>query len=224
MLNKETLESQGYTPEEFFEKIKIDINLVHDRISENETVNSSEIVKLIEITDIHHPFKDFPFSTYMNGTKESSLGDLTKIIRSVTIALARTDAKAEMAKKIYDEVGDVVDKLKKHEDSKRLIPLKLIKKYRSILDEQYQMLKMIQRENIIEALNYNALLELLKLGIVVISRDDLKIEDPDTGRNIHEFLFLASSETTRHLKLANQIWDMEQGIMAITHSLMEQSK
>ena len=86
------------------------------------------------------------------------------------------------------------------------------------------MLKMIQRENIIEALNYNALLELLKLGLVVMSHDDLKIEDPDTGRNIHEFLFLASSETTRHLKLAHQIWDMEQGIMAITHSLMEQSK
>ena len=83
---------------------------------------------------------------------------------------------------------------------------------------------MIQRENIIEALNYNALLELLKLGLVVMSQDDLKIEDPDTGRNIHEFFFLASSETTRHLKLAHQIWDMEQGIMAITHSLMEQSK
>ena len=224
MLNKETLESQGYTPEEFLEKIKIDLNLMHDRIPDNEKVNASEIVKLIEITYVKYPFENYNFATYLNETKESSLGDLSKIIHSVTIALARTDAKAEMAKKIYDEVGDVVDKLKKHEDSKRLIPLKLIKKYRSILDEQYQMLKMIQRENIIEALNYNALLELLKLGIVVISRDDLKIEDPDTGRNIHEFLFLASSETTRHLKLANQIWDMEQGIMAITHSLMEQSK
>ena len=115
-------------------------------------------------------------------------------------------------------------KRQEYNDRKEVPSPEFAQEQRLVLEEQYARLKLLEKENIIEALNYNKLLELLKLGVVVMSHDELISEDPDTPRNVHEFLFLASSETTRHLKLANRILDLEQTFVGMITALAKISE